>query len=92
MNETPSPWKFVERSGLVQGESSTYGISAPAPYHWVVPPINIKPADAKLMAASKELFENLYDMLDDINSCGCISPLTLSKAKSLFEEITGRQP
>lgn len=54
---TPGPWRFHERSGSVEGEHSTFGISAPAPYHWVIPPLNIELEDARVLSAAKELFE-----------------------------------
>lgn len=60
---TPGQWRFVEQQGCVQGESSRYGISAPAPHHWVVPPLNINPDDVRVMAAAKDLLEALQRLL-----------------------------
>lgn len=59
---TPGEWLFISRGGW----ESSYGITAPAPHHWVIPPLNINPDDARLMAASKELLEALQDMVNDI--------------------------
>lgn len=63
---TPGPWRFHEKSGMVQGEHSTYGISVVGPPHWVVPPLNINPADVRIMAAS-------LDLLLDAQAMHCLA-------------------
>jgi hypothetical protein len=54
---TPGPWTFYRQSSCDRGDS--YGVRAPAPHHWVIPTLNINPADARLIAAAPELLEAL---------------------------------
>ena len=52
-------WEFYEQTGSIQGESSSYGIKAPPPKHWIIPPLNINQADVRLMSESKVLLDTL---------------------------------
>jgi hypothetical protein len=52
---TPGQWQFYRETTVDRGDG--YGIKAPAPHHWVIPPLNLNPADVKLMAAAPDLFE-----------------------------------
>jgi hypothetical protein len=58
---TPGPWTFYRESSWDRGES--YGVKAPAPHYWVVPTLNINPADAHLIAAAPDLLEALKNLL-----------------------------
>jgi hypothetical protein len=75
---TPGPWTFYRRSSCDRGDS--YGVRAPAPHHWVIPTLNINPADARLIAAAPDLLEalklavrqNSHDMLmtgEELRKC-----------------------
>lgn len=52
---TPGPWTFYER----QDYDPAYGVKAPAPYHWVIPPLNLNQADCQLIALAPEMAEAL---------------------------------
>ncbi len=52
---TPGPWIFYKASSSDRGEN--YGIKASPPNYWVIPPLNISPADARLIAAAPEMLE-----------------------------------
>ena len=75
---TPGPWTFYRESSCDRGDS--YGVKAPAPHYWVVPTLNINPADAHLMAAAPKLLEALEDLMEMTGeppdrNCSChISP------------------
>ena len=56
---TPGKWEFYQTGSY----EVSYGIKAPAPRHWVIPPLNLNPDDVRLMACSKELFEALQSAL-----------------------------
>jgi hypothetical protein len=58
---TPGPWTFYRRSSCDRGDS--YGVRAPAPHHWVIPTLNINPADARLIAAAPDLLEALQHLM-----------------------------
>ncbi len=64
---TKGPWIFYERRGCVQGECSTFGISAPPPNHWIIPPLNINPANVRLMASAPALLSALIGAEKAIN-------------------------
>jgi hypothetical protein len=61
IQHTPGPWTFYRESSCDRGDS--YGVKAPAPHYWVVPTLNINPADARLMAAAPDLLEALHGLL-----------------------------
>lgn len=54
---TPGPWTFYKR----QDYEPAYGVKAPAPYHWVIPPLNLDPADCQLIALAPEMADSLAD-------------------------------
>jgi hypothetical protein len=45
---TPGPWKKYVRTSEDRG--SSYGVGCAPPNHWIVPPLNINPADARFIA------------------------------------------
>jgi hypothetical protein len=61
---TPGPWQFYRETTVDRGDG--YGIKAPAPHHWVIPPLNLNPADVKMMAAAPDML----DALKELASCG----------------------
>ena len=63
---TPGPWIFYKASSSDRGEN--YGIKASPPNYWVIPPLNISPADARLIAAAPELLEALTVLSDWVES------------------------
>jgi hypothetical protein len=83
---TPGPWTFYRRSSCDRGDS--YGVRAPAPHHWVIPTLNINPADARLIAAAPDLLEALKDALCALECCGK-DYLAASKAQAAIAKATG---
>ena len=59
---TPGPWTFYRESIYDRGDF--YAVKAPAPHYWVVPTLNINPADAHLIAAAPELLDALRGLVD----------------------------
>jgi hypothetical protein len=60
MNITPGPWEYHRQHTEDRGDN--YGIKAPAPHHWVVPPLNINPVDAMLISAAPDLLHALIEL------------------------------
>jgi hypothetical protein len=89
---TPGPWVFYRQSSCDRGDS--YGVKAPAPHYCVIPPLNIDPADARLIAAAPELLAALramlaccYDIEKDIETEDAVEAARAAIAKATGEKI-----
>ena len=60
---TPGPWLYYRESSCDRGTS--YGVKAPHPHYWVIPPLNINENDVRLIAAAPELLEALEWAVDN---------------------------
>ncbi len=86
---TPGPWTFHRESSCDRGDS--YGVRAPAPHHWVIPSLNINPADARLIAAAPDLLEALRKMVKEFEGCYAEGELAMIKAKAAIAKATGEK-
>lgn len=84
---TPGPWIFYAYDVIDRGYQ--YGIKAPAPYHWVIPPLNINPADARLIAAAPEMLEALNRLQKDINTGLLYKRISKKLADDMSDTIHG---
>jgi hypothetical protein len=85
---TPGPWTFHRESSCDRGDS--YGVRAPAPHHWVIPTLNINPADARLIAAAPELLEALKNLLESHYN-GNIINADCTEAEAAIAKATGEK-
>jgi hypothetical protein len=80
---TPGPWVFYRQSSCDRGDS--YGVKAPAPHYCVIPPLNIDPADARLIASAPELLQ----MLQEIVNKNLLNGAMLKDARTAIAKATG---
>lgn len=86
---TPGPWLVYRESTCDRGDS--FGIKAPHPHYWVVPPLNINPDDVRIMSASLELLSACKSMVSAQHAGPITDEMMLAwkQARAAIAKATG---